>query len=107
MPAPLNTQSPEKRILDANTVNNETWFTRENNAWIYLNNYQFNGQPMVNHTWTSPSGNVFVFDPAGSDITMDGNAGGTLNATQRIIFFRYLPRFVGECLRNYNQTYSF
>jgi len=106
MPAPSNTQSPEKKILDANDVYLETWFVRENNAYTYLSNYTFNGNTMIAHTWTAPSGDTFVFDVVNGDILMNSLAGGTLNASQRVAFFRYLPKFVGECLKNFNQFYG-
>lgn len=108
MPAILNTANPEKKVLDANDVYLETWFTRENNAYVYLNAYNFNGSsPMVSHTWTAPSGNVFAFDTLGGGFSMDGSPFSSLPTDKKVIFFRYFQKFVGECVKNYNIYYSF
>ena len=106
MPSILNIANPEKKVLDANDVYLENWFTRENNAYVYLNAYDFNGSsPMVNHTWTAPSGNVFAFDTS-SGFSMDTTAFSSLPTDKKVIFFRYLQKFVGECIKNYNLNYS-
>ena len=107
MPAILNIASPEKKVLDANDRYLQNYFTRENNAYVYLINYSFGGVGgMVNHTWTAPSGNVFAFDTLGGGFSMDTTAFSSLTTDEKVIFFRYLQKFVGECIKNYNLTYN-
>lgn len=107
MPAPFNTQSPEKKVLDANDRYLQSYFTRENNAYQYLINYTYpGGSAMVSHTWTAPSGNVFSFDVLGGIFLLDSVGFSSLSTSQKVIFFRYLQKFVGECIKNYNITYG-
>lgn len=107
MPAILNIANPEKKVLDANDRYLQNYLTRENNAYQYLINYTFvGGGGMVNHTWTAPSGNVFVFDTSGGGFSMDATAFSSLAVDKKVIFFRYLQKFVGECIKNYNLTYN-
>lgn len=106
MPSILNIANPEKKVLDANDRYLQNYVVRENNAYTYLSNYNFNGVGvMVNHTWTAPSGNVFAFDTS-SGFSMDATAFSSLTTDKKVIFFRYLQKFVGECIKNYNLNYN-
>lgn len=106
MPAPTNIANPEKKVLDANDRYLQTYFNRENNSYNYLLSYDYDGSsPMVNHTWTAPSGNVFDFDTSGG-FSMDTTPFSSLTTDEKVIFFRYLQKFVGECIKNYNLTYN-
>ena len=108
MPSPFNTQNTEKKILDANNVYLNTYVVRENNSYNYLNNYNFNGSaPMIDYTWTSYSGDLFDFNTLSGGFRMNGNFLGGMTAEDKIKFFRQLPRFVSEVLKNYNQFYGF
>lgn len=107
MPSILNIANPEKKVLDANDRYLQNYVVRENNSYNYVFNYTFGGVgAMPNHTWTAPSGNVFVFNTSFGQFEMDTTAFSSLTADKKVIFFRYLQKFVGECIKNYNLTYN-
>lgn len=107
MPAITNIANPEKKVLDANDRYLQNYVVRENNSYTYVLNYDFNGAgAMPNYTWTAPSGNVFQFDTSVGQFQMDSTAFTSMTAPQKKIFFRYLQKFVGECIKNYNLNYN-
>lgn len=108
MPSPLNQISPEKFALDANNRYLQNYSVRENNATLFLVNYNFNGSsPMVSHTWTTPSGDVYFLDMISGQITWNSDPFASLDADKKRLYFRYLTKFVAQCLNNYNLTYNF
>lgn len=107
MPFIVNIANPEKKVLDANDRYLQNYVARENNSYNYVFNYTFGGSgAMPNHTWTAPSGNFFRFDTSFGQFEMDSTAFSSMSANQKKIFFRYLQKFVGECIKNYNETYN-
>lgn len=110
MPVFGNFANPDKRVLDANDRYLQTYETRAADAWKFLTVYTFNSNPMVSHTWTAPDGSVFGFDASAtsyvSALTFNSTVYSGLSTAQKVIFFRYLTKFVGECIKNYNENYG-
>lgn len=107
MPAILNIASPEKKVLDANTVYLQTYQNRHDTAFLLLSNYTFpGGGPMLDYNWTASSGNNFNFKQSAGSFEMDSTAFGAMTADQKKIFFHYLSRFIYECIKNYNLNYN-
>lgn len=106
MAAPPNLASPEKQALDANDRYLQNYLQRANDAYLYISTYQFNANPMVSFSWTAPTSNVFSLDMMAGNLALDGQVIGSMTSAQKVIFFRYLKKFIGLCLKNYNQNYN-
>lgn len=107
MAGPSSVTSPEKQVLDANDRYLQNYNQRASDAWDYISNYTFSpGGVMIDYTWTAPTGNIFKLDMTAGNLQLDSTAFNSLNTPQKVIFFRYLQKFIGQCIKNYNQNYS-
>lgn len=99
--------SPEKQVIDANDRYLQNYSQRAADAYNYISNYTFpGGSAMVSHTWNAPTGNIFYLDMGAGNIQMDSTPFSSLGTAQKVIFFRYLQKFIGQCLKNYNINYG-
>lgn len=103
MAAPPSLTSPEKQVLDANDRYLQNYNQRATDAYLYISTYTFSpGGAMIDCTWTAPTGNIFKLDMFAGNLQLDSTPYSSLNTAQKIIFFRYLRKFIGQCLKNYN-----
>ena len=108
MPAPVyNDGQTETRILDNHTIELKNKAQRAANAYTALETYNFNGSGvMPTHTWTAPTGRDFTFTPGLGELEYDGAVYSSINSQKKKEFFQYLPRFIAECMKNYDLTYG-
>jgi len=106
--AVFNTTTIESQILQAHDVELQNKLNRAQSAFTDLNNYDFNSTgPMPSPIdWTAPTGVVFRFDSAASELQYGGNPYSSLTPAQRREFFQYLPKFMVACMKAYDDTYN-
>lgn len=107
MPAPyFDVSDSALYITQANTLYLATYPARYQSAVYYLDNYTApGGGAMLNFSWSSPTGDLFDYNGSGQ-IALNTTPFPGLNVEQKRKFFRYLNKFIGACLINYNISYN-
>lgn len=107
MAGPINETTQEAQILARHFVELQNKQIRADAAFALLNSYNWNStglMPLV--TWAAPTGYNFEFNPSYGELYYKGNAYSGLGSEEKRIFFQYLPKFIFECLREYDRTYN-
>ena len=107
MPSIINSQNPETKVLEKNNQYLQNYAIRAGNAFTLLSNYNFNGSgAMPDFTWVSPNGASFEYININGELSLNSVGFTSLSPPDKRIFFQYLTKFVGECIKNYNETYG-
>lgn len=108
MPAIINQATPELIPINANERYIQASQNRAGNAFTLLSNYNYLGTtgPMPDYTWTAPDNNVFNYTLINGELSLNSVLYGSLTTPEKRIFFRYLQKFIGQCLKNYNDAYG-
>lgn len=107
MAAPPNRTTQEGRIIDNHAIELQNKQNRAESAYTMLDTYNWNGVgTMPGFSWTSPNGKIFTYTPGLGELEYDGTVYSGLNAIKKREFFQYLPRFIAECMKRYDQAYN-
>jgi hypothetical protein len=76
-------------------------------AYSALKDYNFNlsGQ-MPNFSWTTPTSRAIAYDSSAGELQYNSTGWSSLSSEDKAVFFRWLPHFMRECLKNYDITYG-
>jgi hypothetical protein len=103
MPSQTDVSDNANYITQANTLYLATYPARYQSAVYYLDNYTApGGGAMPSFTWSAPTGDSFSY--VTGDLSFNTSPFAGLNTEQKRKFFRYLNKFIGACLLNYNIT---
>jgi hypothetical protein len=109
MAAPIvNEASLESQIAEAHTVELQNKDFRALNAYNVLFNYDFNGLGAMPSpiNWTAPTGLIFRYDNGAAELQYDGTTYSSLTPAQKREFFQYLPKFIVQCMKAYDDAYN-
>lgn len=107
MAAIPNRTTPEGRIIDSHITDLQNKQYRADSAFTMLDTYNWNGSgSMPTHSWKAPTGRIFTFSPGLGELEYDGAVYSVINSQKKKEFFQYLPRFIAECMKNYDLTYG-
>ena len=107
MAAPPNRTFIEGQIIDHHAIDLQNKQVRADSAFIMLDTYNWNGTgSMPPFTWTAPTGKNFTYSPGLGELEYAGTVYSGLNSDKKVEFFQYLPRFIAECMKRYDQAYN-
>jgi hypothetical protein len=107
MAGPIDRTTQEAQILARHFIELQSKQIRAESAFALLNSYNWNStgaMPVV--TWAAPTGFNFEFNPSYGELYYKGTAYSGLNSQQKREFFQYLPKFIFECLKEYDSAYN-
>ena len=108
MPAPPNRTTPEARIADSHAVELQNKAQRAAAAYNLIDTYDWNGSGVMPSPiiWTSPTGKDFRFTAGTGELEYDSTVYSSLTSANKREFFQYLPKFITECLKAYDDAYN-
>ena len=108
MPALINRTFVEGQIVDHHEVELQNKSQRAAAAYNLIDTYDWNGTGVMPSpiTWTSPTGKDFRFAAGTGELQYDSTAYSSLTPAQKREFFQYLPKFITECLKAYDDNYN-
>lgn len=107
MAGPIDRTTLEGQILDRHEIELQNKDLRAEMAFVMLNQYNWNSVgAMPNVNWTAPTGSDFDFNPSNGELFYGSTAYSSLTTDKKREFFQYLPKFIVECLKAYDDTYG-
>ena len=107
MAGPTDHTTLEGQILDRHEIELQNKQLRAEMAFVMLNQYNWNTVgSMPNVSWTAPTGRVFEFNPGYGELYYNNIPYSGLGPDKKREFFRYLPKFIFECLKAYDDNYG-
>ena len=108
MPALINRTFVEGQIVDHHEVELQNKLQRATAAYNLIDTYNWNGLGVMpsSITWTSPTSKAFRFTAGTGELEYDSTAYSSLTPAQKREFFQYLPKFITECLKAYDDAYN-
>jgi len=108
MAAPPNKTFIEGQIITQHNVDLQNKDQRAQYAYVMLNQYDFQGSTgaMPNVTWAAPTGLNFDFNPSNGELHYNSTAYSSLAPDKKREFFQYLPKFIVQCMKAYDDTYN-
>ena len=107
MAGPTNRTFIEGQIIDQHKVELQNKDQRAQMAFVMLNQYDWQGTgPMPVVTWAAPTGFNFDFNPSNGELHYNSTAYSSLAPDKKREFFQYLPKFIVQCMKAYDDTYN-
>ena len=107
MAGPIDHTTLEGQILDRHEIELQNKALRAQYAFALLNQYNWNGiGPMPSVVWTAPTGFQFEYNNGYGELYYNTTSYTSLPADQKRQFWQYLPKFIVECLKAYDDTYG-
>jgi hypothetical protein len=107
MAGPLNKTFVEGQMLVLHNAELYNKAQRADFAYVLLTQYNWEGTgTMPANSWVDPLGNTWDFSIGLGAIHIGGTSYSGLNAEKKRIFFQYLPKFIQDCLDNYDDFYN-
>lgn len=107
MAAPVNRTFIEGQLIDHHAIELQNKNDRALSAYTLLDQYNWNGTGnMPSFNWTAPTGLDFTFSPGSGQLEYAGSAYSALSSVKKREFFQYLPRFIAECMKRYDEVYN-
>jgi hypothetical protein len=107
MAGPTNKTFIEGQIITQHNVDLQNKDQRAQYAFVMLNQYDWQGTgPMPTVVWTAPTGFNFDFNPSNGELVYNSTAYSSLAPDKKREFFQYLPKFIVQCMKAYDDTYS-
>lgn len=108
MPAIINRTFVEGQIVDHHQVELQNKLQRATSAYNLIDTYDWNGTGAMPSpiTWTSPTGKDFRYTSGLGELEYDSTVYSSLSPAQKREFFLYLPKFITECLKAYDDAYN-
>ena len=103
----LNHTFVEGQIIDQHKVELQNKAQRAQYAYALLNAYDWNGTgPMPAVTWVAPTGFIFYYNNSFGELYYNSTPYSGLPADQKRQFWQYLPKFIVQCMKAYDDTYN-
>jgi len=107
MAGPTNRTFIEGQIIDQHKVELQNKNERAAMAFVMLNQYDWQGTgPMPGVVWTAPTGVNFEYNNGLGEIYYNTIAYSGLSPDKKREFFQYLPKFIVQCMKAYDDTYN-
>lgn len=107
MAGPINETFIEGQIINRHEIELQNKTQRAQMAYTMLNNYTWSVagvMPVV--VWTAPTGSNFEYNNSYGELYYNTTGYSGLAPDKKREFFQYLPKFIVQCMKAYDDTYN-